>query len=249
MAFSGIEEEGQAVAWLARYDWEVMVAISCMFDLPEGAEPPRATAADGDITAAECFALLTQYCQVGEAEAPSFTIFTSMVKFLFPQFEYLRGWSLVNATTVQEFTENNFKHSFMRLLIATTKDFATRSVPQGNQARLPDDDQPGADAGQELGARQSSAPRLPRTNSRESGSELADAAHALAEGAIDGGPPPAVPLTRQRSREDAHRFDSMIGWESTDHPIAVFNVRCVDRRRFRTEIATCYVIRIMIRIT
>ena len=62
-----------------------------------------------------------------------------------------------------------------------------------------------------------------RLATQGSASEAQDASHGVQEGAIDGRPPPAARLTRQDSRHAAARFDSMVSWENSDHPIAVWN--------------------------
>ena len=177
VGFSGVDP-GQAQAWLARYGWEVLVAVNVMFD---GADPPPAAAPDTDVTPEECFELLVQFTQLPEAEHPNFIIFTSFVNFMYDMFHPCTEWGLINSAANEAFTQNMFKHSFIRLLIATSKDFATRSVAQGNQVRRIDD---GADGGEDLVKTASGRMRL----AKQSSSEVRDATHGMAEGAIGGRP-------------------------------------------------------------
>eukprot|EP01052_Picozoa_sp_SAG31_P002290 SAG31_NODE_80_length_27188_cov_42.623869_5_plen_2141_part_00 len=209
--FSGVTAP-EAQAWLARYGWEVMNALNVMF---EGGDMPPIAAADTDITAEDCFDLLLQYTEIPENEHPNFIIFASFVNFMYDMLHPCTEWELINSAANSAFTESMFKHSFVRLLIATSKDFSTRSVAQGNQTRKMDDD---TDEGASLVKTASGRMRLAQQRS----SQDRDVTHAMEMGAIDGGPAPAERLTRQDSAHAAARFDSMTSWENSDHPVAVW---------------------------
>ena len=216
------DDAALAQAWLARYDWSVMVAVNCMMD---GLEQPPVCVADGDIEPEECFDLLIKYSGIAEDETPNFAVFVNFVTFLYPMFKYVTEWALINSPVNQAFTQSNFKHSFVRLLIATARDFASRSVPQVNQVRLLD----AGTAGRALNRTPSGRPMVGRSMSGEDPSTedylgASEANHVMREGSLDGGPPPAQPLRPQDAREAANRFQSMISWENSDHPVAVWYV-------------------------
>ena len=46
----------------------------------------------------------------------------------------------------------------------------------------------------------------------------------MRQGSLDGGPPPAVPLTAADAAGVAARFQSMISWENSEHPVAVWKI-------------------------
>ena len=194
-AFTGTEPP-QAQAWLERYGWEVMVALNVMMDGDH--EPPTAAAADTDITLPECFELLREYTvgQAEDAELSSFTTLSNFVQFMYPSFKSLTEWPLINEAVNQDFTNHQFKDSFVKMLIATAKDFSTRSVPAGDQRCTDNGDE---DDGAPMQRTPSGNDVLARSNS-------------------DGG------LRRQNSLQNAHRFDSMISWEQSDHPVAVWKL-------------------------
>ena len=194
-AFTG-SEPPQAQAWLDRYGWEVMVALNVMMDGEH--DPPAAAAADTDITLPECFELLREYIAQNEGEElNSFTTLSNFVQFMHPSFKSLTEWPLINDQVNQEFTNHQFKDSFVKMLIATAKDFSTRSVAAGAQAPTESDVDDGAPM-----------QRTPSGNVilTRQGSDVGAA------------------LQRQQSAENVHRFDSMISWEQSDHPVAVWKL-------------------------
>jgi MoxR-like ATPase len=168
------------------------------------------------ITSTDCFDLLIEFA--GIEDTPSFNILSSFVRFMFPMLQMTVRWQIMNwqLEDLAPIWHNDFKHSFVHLLIATSKDFSTRSVPQGDQRRLEVEDQE-EDTGAELARTKSGSGGLARQ-----GSAARDATHALQQGAVDGGAAPLVALRRVDSREGANRFDSMTSWENSDHPIAVW---------------------------
>ena len=94
---------GEAQAWLARYGWEVMVALNVMFD---GGQAPPVAAADTDITPEECFDLLVRYTELPEAEQPNYLIFTSFTNFMYDMFFPCTEWELINSAANDAFTQN-----------------------------------------------------------------------------------------------------------------------------------------------
>jgi hypothetical protein len=215
----------QAQAWLARCDWEFEVTLNNIFD---GQEAPRPSAVDTDITTEECFNVLVQFGTIAEGDLPNFGTLMSFVKFMFPQLRAVTEWPMINSPALGEgFIRNNFKQSFIRMLLATARDFTGRSVPQGNQVRLEADGNAFVVGGRYRPARQGSdGGRIARALSASASAEdeTDDALHIRRQGSLDGGPPPAVPLTAADAADVAARFQSMISWENSEHPVAVWKI-------------------------
>ena len=90
-----------------------MVALNVMMDGDH--EPPAAAAADTDITLPECFEL-REYTvgQAEGAELSSFTTLSNFVQFMYPSFKALTEWPLINEAVNQDFTNHQFKDSFVK---------------------------------------------------------------------------------------------------------------------------------------
>ena len=183
-----------------------------------------------EIDGPKVFELLREYTAGNEdtdAMLPSFNTMMSFVRFMFPMMQKTCQWSIMSwqLEDLAPLWQHNFKHSFVKMLIATSKDFSTRSVAQGDQTRAEviDDGQGDEDDGAPLARQKSgsagSAGNLARTSSARS-----DETHAMQEGALDGGAAPLVRLRREDSREGANRFKSMTSWENSDHPVAVWQM-------------------------
>ena len=224
----------QVQAWLVRCDWHVDVAMGCIFD---GQEAPAPAVIDSDITPEECFALLIEYgssdaadnAAAGGIVLHNFATLRSFVRFVYPMFRSITEWPMINTAALGgEFIQNHFKQSFMRMLLATARDFTGRSVPQGNQLRLEQDQIGWVPPGNRGPARVASGGGGGRIGRALSGSQEAasdtDAHHVMRQGSLDGGPPPADPLTAEDAQDIADRFASMISWENSEHPIAVWQI-------------------------
>ena len=181
-----------------------------------------------EIDGPKIFELLCEYTAGKDDDPdpviPTFNTMMSFVRFMFPMMQKTCQWPIMSwqLEDLAALWQHNFKHSFVKMLIATSKDFSTRSVPQGDQTRAEvtedgqeddDDDDDAPLARQKSG----SAGSLARASSARS-----DETHAMQEGALDGGAAPLVRLRRQDSREGANRFQSMTSWENSDHPVAVW---------------------------
>jgi hypothetical protein len=195
-------ERGGAQAWLQRCDWEVHVALNCVMD---GQEAPPPAVSDGPITPAECFNLLREFSALEEGEVANFSMLTTFAAFLYPQLRRVTEWPLISVAALEQYTHNLFKQSFVRMLIASARDFTRRSVPQADQSRRAISEGAGADADDDDIARTVSGGRteLARTLSGKARLDTADdgAAHDVELGAFDGGPPPARVLTREDANE------------------------------------------------
>ena len=80
---------------------------------------PAAAADDTDISLQECFELLREYTigQAEGAELSSFTTLSNFVQFMYPSFKSLTEWPLINEAVNQDFTNHQFKDSFVKMLI------------------------------------------------------------------------------------------------------------------------------------
>lgn len=179
----------------------------------------------------ECFRILCQYCQLhdpdatkstgqpsdnddeasGPVDVASWTIVTNFVRYLGTQLRRLNGnmaWANFEISMQQVVVPvlRNFRHQYILLLLETTRDFAKRVVPRGQQF---------------MGAH---APVLSRTVSlnRQLSRQLSNNSTSSEQ---------AAAAQRDRNEHDALAaellspaitvFERMKNWEDTDHPIAV----------------------------
>lgn len=110
----------------------------------------------------------------------------------------------------------SFKHVFADLLLATSKDFSLRSVPQvENVGPLPS---AGVDVNDiTLGTVDDDELPPPPTLVAQTSSQLRKASEEAA--ALT---PPA--MVRQTSEEVVRRFANMLSWEESEHPIVAFKM-------------------------
>jgi hypothetical protein len=189
---------------------------------------------DGPISASECFDLLSSTCSAasGPSPLPSFSIFNSFIVFTHMQFAMLSSYELMNNGILDQMEGlEKFRHVFLHLLVETSKDFSLRSV-----AQVPDIGPPPNAADATGGLLQdapavnisslqtvlldadeniSAAPPPPRRLVRQTSSELRQATLAAEAEAPHR-------LVRQTSEEMVARFQTMISWEQSDHPIVSF---------------------------
>lgn len=208
--------------------------------------------ADGCITSEEVFAELSECCcqTDGPAPRPSFAAFRQFAMFMNEQFTFVEAYPLLDGGTLAMLGGGwpTFKHSFVRLMIETARDFSLRSVAQVAIVGPP----PPAKQEQAQGA--AAAVALGEGGAAEAG--VGDSEGALLEGGNEDGdefddlPPPPVgavpllrrtsssleeeaqrvaaaapaPLQRETTLEMAARFGGMRSWESSDHPIVLFKL-------------------------
>ena len=177
-----------------------------------------------DMRGPEIFKLLTEYTAREDEDevVPTFNIMLSFVRFMYPMMQKTCQWEIMSwqLDDLAPLWQYNFKHSFVKLLIATSKDFSMRSVAQGDQTRteaLEEEELDDIPLARQNSGSGGSGGSLTRASSARS-----DEMQAMQAGALDGGAAPLVRLRRQDSREGANRFKSMTSWENSDHPIAVW---------------------------
>uniref|UniRef100_A0A7S0DVA6 Uncharacterized protein n=1 Tax=Amorphochlora amoebiformis TaxID=1561963 RepID=A0A7S0DVA6_9EUKA len=185
----------------------------------------------------ECFNLLREYTtnRSQPGDEPSYLIFDNFIKFMNAAFRGMDpelGYFLFTPMILEALEElKRIKHVFCNLMIETSKDFTLRAVPRGRQfgrvekkhkpLPAPTNNQgtgrPGHDLFgnniiniHSLGGPPPAAPAL----GRQTSIELQDAA------AQAGGVNPE--LVRQASDNLAVRFQNMMKWDDTDHPVCVW---------------------------
>jgi hypothetical protein len=170
-----------------------------------------------------CFELLRLYSALDDDDVPNYAMLATFASFMYPQLRRVTEWPLISVAALEQYTHNMFKQSFIKMLIASARDFTGRSVPQANQLRSSTNE-----TGDDEAVRTISGGRgaLGRTLSGKATVANDDdgAAHDLENGAFDGGEVPIRVLTREDANEMAARFESMLSWENSDHPVAVWNV-------------------------
>ncbi len=193
---------------------------------------------DREIEADECFELLSRYCcaREGPSPYPSWSQFANFISFLHLQLVSFASHDLLNNGILETMEGlETFRTVFLSLLVETTKDFSLRSVPQLAVVG------PSADAYDTAGCFDSitqatesfiistlkegsadedmlSMPPPPLIKlQRQTSSELRNALQRMESRA-----PPT--LVRQTSEEMVARFQSMLSWEQSDHPIVTFKM-------------------------
>ena len=176
---------------------------------------------DQNITPAECFNLLAKYTAYDGY--PSFLVFHSFLQFMYSGVTGMESYPVFMPVVLQNQEGlEALKDVFTTLLIETTKDFALRAVPRGQQfgGKVK-----GPSVSQQLEAAMAADraavaaatlteddPLAPPMLDRVSSSEYADVAARL-------GP---TQLVRELSNDMATRFDQMVSWEDTEHPVVLF---------------------------
>eukprot|EP00468_Gymnochlora_sp_CCMP2014_P001514 CAMPEP_0167741726 /NCGR_PEP_ID=MMETSP0110_2-20121227/1016_1 /TAXON_ID=629695 /ORGANISM="Gymnochlora sp., Strain CCMP2014" /LENGTH=5340 /DNA_ID=CAMNT_0007625809 /DNA_START=69 /DNA_END=16091 /DNA_ORIENTATION=- len=173
----------------------------------------------------ECFHLLRQFTQNKQQpnDAPSFLIFDNFVKFMNAAFRGMdpeMGYFIFTPMILQALEElQRIKHVFCNLIIETSKDFTLRAVPRGRQfgrvekKRLPDS-MPTNTGGQATNNNNNRMPGGVPGLGRQPSVELRDA--AVQNTATN------PELVRQASDNLAVRFQNMMRWDDTDHPVCVW---------------------------
>jgi energy-coupling factor transporter ATP-binding protein EcfA2 len=160
----------------------------------------------------EIFEILLEYCEL--KGPPSWNNVCAFVHFMWPMMQMTVRWPIMQwqLEDLAPIWQNNFKHSFVHLLIATSKDFSTRSVPPGDQTRqvdgAADDDGGGLLRTTSSGG---TAARLATTGSKQVRDETLEQTESDEH-----------LRALQNPAEAANRFESMISWENSDHPVAVW---------------------------
>ncbi|CAE8651944.1 unnamed protein product [Polarella glacialis] len=193
----------------------------------------------------ESYKLLEEVCS-SETSPPSFLVFMNFVKFLGELVTSAEQWNMMNLALLQNFDPGlkHFKHSFFRLLIETSRDFALRQVPKAMDQTEISPLAPIVAANLMRGLTRGMSGMDPMPPSLMRGISDTLGPPTLGRQRSNGQPA----LQRQRSRvheeqqarlaEDAQaentgvgristvayvsRFDQMPSWESCVHPVASF---------------------------
>lgn len=187
-----------------------------------------------DLSPAECFTILKDQCchDGGPSPRMSWSIVNAFVTFMYRQFSMLEEYPLLQGAVLAGSQGlENFKEVFLRLLVETSRDFALRSVPQApcvgperDAADIADgkratDGLP-AEGAVDAGDDGDGPPDGPSLGRQSSSVSLQEAAHRAGVAA-----PPS--LVRQNSAELARRFQAMLSWEQSDHPVVVFKTDAI----------------------
>lgn len=203
----------------------------------------REGGSDLDKDRTEFFDILVQYCCKPDSAAPlpSYSLFRNFVMFMNMQFGAVEKYPLLSSDVLSHIDGlENFKHVFLILLIATSCDFSVRSVPQVliesggvgpsvQSAVLYDDtlvdNHPPVEVESELetpdlernvsnGSSGLGPPSLVRrTSSEQRRVGLTQAQQNTIPG-----------MVRQTSEEIVNRFEHMLSWEQSEHPIVCFKM-------------------------
>jgi hypothetical protein len=172
---------------------------------------------DFDITARECFALLTSEDGACSGVLPSFALFNNYNQFMHQTFRTMSSvpYFAFNFPALRE-----FKHPFVRMLIDTSRDFCLRSVAVSDQRGRDEDAWGAAGGGPTAGGGAASSQDLQRQYSSSrggaSGRSMANAQATLAAQSSE-------LLTRQHSDDQMDRWgQGSKKFEDSDHPLALF---------------------------
>jgi hypothetical protein len=177
---------------------------------------------DEPITREECFELLRSMCckTGGPSSNPSWSLFHSVIVFLNMQFSAVDKYPLLQSE-VLTFVQGleNFKHVFVGLLIETSIDFSLRSVPQLDNIGPPAGSRSiGEDILDDFHLDEDLADLLiPPTLQIQTSAELRRANQEVST--LN---PPI--MIRQSSEEMVRRFQKMLSWEESDHPLVLFKM-------------------------
>lgn len=166
---------------------------------------------DVEITLAECYNLLKDICCKKDSSTPypSFSIFYSFIIFINMQLTFFSNYEVFNwIDTIEGLSD--FRCIFLKLLLETSKDFSLRSVSQCDIVG------PIYKSKEEIALIEESLGNLHINSDMELNGK-----HLLI-------PPVSGPLTRSLSRQISEemvaRFDKMLSWEDSDHPIVAFKL-------------------------
>jgi hypothetical protein len=176
---------------------------------------------DRPITKEECFELLSSMCckPGGSSPNPSWSLFHSVIMFMNMQFLGVEKYTLFRGVLDAVAGLENFKHVFVGLLVETSIDFSLRSVPQLDVVGpLLDSRVIGEETLQDLPL-DDELPDLPPAPvfQLQTSSELRRATQEL--NALN---PPG--MVRQTSEEVVRRFQKMLSWEESEHPVVLFKM-------------------------
>jgi len=167
---------------------------------------------DEHVDPRDCFRILKQHvCPESE---PSFLIFSNFTKFMGAQFERVMQYPMLdmNMLVIMGDGLEYFKQVFIELLVYTSADFALRQVPDRRVDNRRDDDE---------GDENEDEVELPDLFAEELPEELdLTVVVDLPE------PQPIIERSSSARAPRAHqyvrRFETMLNWEHSAHPICVF---------------------------
>ena len=199
-----------------------------------------------DSSRGEYFDILVQYCCKPDSAAPlpSFSLFRNFIMFMNMQFGAVEKYSLLSSDVLAHIDGlQNFKHIFLTLLISTSCDFSVRSVPQvlldaggvgpSVEAQVLYEDTENSTPNQGVGVmnlEELPPPPLDRRGSNDSLSlgpppMVRRTSSEERRAAVAQGQQNAIPgMVRQTSEEIVNRFQHMLSWEQSEHPIVCFKM-------------------------
>jgi len=115
--------------WLRALQSNVFLPSSDTF------RPDFSVWADEDILSEECFTIMKDACctATGRSPRPSWALFRNFVNFMNKQFYYVSQYPLLSEGILGDTQGlSTFKHTFLTLLVETSRDFSLRSLAQIN---------------------------------------------------------------------------------------------------------------------